>query len=363
METSKPKKSPSIDQVSRSALEQLTLATKNISAQVESLALPETKAMFADVELQLKGLKDSITTIGVEVAKSLDRYTMLKIKDSLHSAVSVTSESSQRVKMLFADFVSPKYAEELKAIGVNFVDTTGNLSLLIPESGVYLDLRKVSENPFREAGRPLKSLSGEPSALVVRGLLDFPAPIKAVDLIRETGVSRASAYRTLDYLESQAFITRSAPGVVESVVIGDLIREVSQWFSFGETGSTYRYIAPRGLDSVLEKLLGAKSSYALTGSAGAGNFTKTAPTEFLSLYATDVDALVEEAGLKQVESGGDVFINIPEWDVVFQRTQDLDGLTYTSSAQIAIDLANGPGRNPQLAEAIIDWMEKRGFDK
>ena len=361
METSNSRKSPSTDQVARAAFEQLALAVKNISAQLELVTLPDTKAVFADVELQLKRFNDSLTTIGVEVSKSLDRYTMLKIKDSLNSAVSVTSESGQLVKMLFADFVSPKYAEELKAIGVNFVDTTGNLSLLIPESGVYLDLRKVIDNPYREAGRPLKSLSGEPSALVVRGILDLPTPVKAADLIRETGVSRASAYRTLDYLEGQALITRSAPGVVESVVIGDLIREVSQWLSFGETGSTNRYIAPRGLDAVLEKLRSAKSSYALTGSAGADNFTKTAPTEFLSLYSTDVDALAEEAGLKQVPTGGDVFINIPEWDVVFQRTQSLDGLIYTSTAQIAIDLANGPGRNPQLAEAIIDRMEKSGF--
>lgn len=358
MKPTKRKKSTSTDQVSRSALEQLTLAMNNISAQVESVTLPDTNAVFADVELQLKRLNDSFTTIGVEVSKSLDRYTMLKIKDALNSVASVSSEASQRVKMLFADFVSPKYAEELKAIGVNYVDTTGNLSLLIPESGVYLDVRRVNENPYREVGRPLKSLSGEPSALVVRGLLDLSTPVKAADLIRETGVSRASAYRTLDYLEGQALITRSAPGVVDGVVIGDLIREVSQWFAFGETGSTYQYIAPRGLEVVIDRLRGAKSKYALTGSAAASKFTSIAPTVFLSIYATDADALAEEAGLQRVPSGGDVFINIPQWDLVFQRTQNLEGLTLTATAQIAIDLVNGPGRDPQLGEAIIEWIEK-----
>lgn len=336
-------------QVESAALKQLAETANRFGEEIKKLAADVGVGnLFKSLEVQI-GDTDRIQ---VEVKKSIDRYGLLNLKDQL-------AEYENLNKTIFTDYVSPKLAEELKALGVNFVDTVGNMSIDIPDSRLLLEIRKVSENPFTERGRPLKSLAGEPSARVVRGLLDLGAPIKASTLIAVTGVSRASVYRTLEYLESQRYIKRSSPGAVDSIQIGDLVRETSELFGFGNTGTTFGYIAPRGLQQVLEKLASTKAKYALTGSAAATLLKPVAQTMQLMLYSQERDALAKELGLREVSSGGDVFINIPESDLVFQRTQTLDSLVCVSTAQIAIDLASGPGRNPQEAEALIEHLERK----
>ncbi len=340
--------------VQGAALSALGETLKNLGAQVKASSLPHASTLFSDLKLEIESVNRVLETVSVEVRRSLDRYGLLSIKDSLSQQAK--NLESQTTKLLITEFVSPKAAQELRSIGVNFADAAGNLSLILPKAGISVERMLVPNNPFKEPGRPLKSLRGEPSALVVRGLLDLGCPISASDLIAATGVSRASAYRTLDYLESQGFISRSAPGVVESVEVADLIREVSPWLSFGELGSTYQFIAPKGLEAILEKLPNAQVPYAVTGSAAANMVTVVASTSFLSIYSLDPDQLAIDLGLRPVPSGGDVFINIPEWDVVLQRSQNLGGVYCVSTAQIAIDLVNGPGRNPQQGEAIIEQL-------
>jgi hypothetical protein len=348
MSTASPRK-PTEAQVETAALEQLAETVKRFGEQVKKLSV-ETQAgrLFESLEVQI----GELDRIQVQVKKSLDRYGLLNLKDQL-------AEYENLNKTIFTDYVSPKLADELKALGVNFVDTVGNMSIDIPDSRLLLEIRKVSENPFTERGRPLKSLAGEPSARVVRGLLDLGAPIKASTLIAETGVSRASVYRTLDYLESQRYIQRSSPGTVETIQIGDLVRETSPLFGFGVTGTSFGFIAPRGIEDVLSKLADKKANYALTGSAAAALLKPVTQTMQLMLYSQERDALAKELGLREVNTGGDVFINTPESDLVFQRTQTLDSLVCVSTAQIAIDLASGPGRNPQEAEALIELLERK----
>lgn len=348
MSDAKPKKLTEA-QVETAALERLTEIGKRFGEQVKKLDLEaQAGKLFKSLEIQI----GEFDRIQVQVNKTLDRYGLLNLKDQL-------ADYENLNKVIFTDYVSPKLADELKALRVNFVDTVGNISLEIPDSRLLLEIRKVSENPFVERGRPLKSLAGDPSARVVRGLLDLGAPIKASTLIAETRVSRASVYRTLDYLGSQRYIERSSPGTITSVEAGDLIRETSQLFGFGSDGTTAGYIAPRGIEEVLNNLAGTKANYALTGSAAAALLKPVAKTMQLMLYSQERDALAKELGLREVSTGGDVFINIPESDLVFQRTQTLDSLVCVSTAQMAIDLASGPGRNPQEAEALIELLERK----
>ncbi|HEU5402415.1 MAG TPA: hypothetical protein VFU86_13715, partial [Terriglobales bacterium] len=44
--------------------------------------------------------------------------------------------------------------------------------------------------------------------------------------------------------------------------------------------------------------------------------------------------------------------------VVFERTTRQDGLIYAAFTQVAADLLTSPGRSPQEAEALINWMKE-----
>jgi len=43
--------------------------------------------------------------------------------------------------------------------------------------------------------------------------------------------------------------------------------------------------------------------------------------------------------------------------VVFDRTFKRDGLQFVSLSQAAADLLTGPGRSPEEAESLIEWMK------
>lgn len=307
--------------------------------------------LFADLTLELEPKSGVSASMPTEVRRSVDRYTILNYSQTL-------GREGQKIEnpMVLTRFISPKLGEQLRGLGVNFADAAGNVSIVLPASNFYFHVRAVAKDPFREAGRPLKNLSGEASALVVRGLADLGVPIKVSELIEQTGVSRASAYRTLDFAEQAGFLQRAAPGIVTSFELAEALEEIAGSFGFTKRGLIRRYVAPRGLDTVVEYLRTARTPYALTGSYATAGLKQVSVATSLFIYSDDPAALANELGLSEVDSGGDVFINIPEWRLVYQRLRQHESLTTVSAAQIAIDLLGGPGRNPEEGRALIEWL-------
>ena len=58
-----------------------------------------------------------------------------------------------------------------------------------------------------------------------------------------------------------------------------------------------------------------------------------------------------------MDAGANVLLARNAYDVVFDRTENLDGLTAVAPSQAAVDLITGPGRIPAEAEALLDWMQ------
>lgn len=344
--------------IGSAAFKQLQEALQNVSAQIsKQQAESGVNKIFDDLTLQLKPLKGAVLSFQAEVKKTVDRYALLNIKDKLGQGS--LSELGVENPILLTKFVSPKLAEELRLLGVNFADAAGNVQIQIPGRDFFLSARTVASNPFKVAGRPLKSLSGEASALVIRGVADLGSPIKVSELIDQTGVSRASAYRTLDYCERAGFLSRSAPGVIESFDLPAVLLAISETFGFSKNGNVKRYIAPRGLGAAVEKFKNTSKRYALTGSFATRGLKQISDSNALFIYCDDQAGLASELGLVEVESGGDVFINTPESQVVYQRLRVFESLVTVAPAQIAIDLLGGPGRNPEEGKAILGWLESQ----
>ena len=45
-------------------------------------------------------------------------------------------------------------------------------------------------------------------------------------------------------------------------------------------------------------------------------------------------------------------------DIVFERTSTKGGVTVAALSQVAADLLTSPGRGPNEAEALMDWMQQ-----
>jgi hypothetical protein len=341
------------------------LAVGNLASRLDTSGIASLEVQGLDLlsgdkkvfELVLKPTKGGVEKLSAIVSRSFDRYGLLRFKEQMDVAEKSAGLGEPGVARRFVvtGFMPAALGEELKALGVCFADSVGNVYLKTSNFPVFLDIRKTDRNPYKQTGRPLRSLKGEPSALVVRGLVDQGAPIRVSDLIDKTGVSRASAYRTLDFLEASGLIERSAPGVVRSFRTRALLEVISEGSGFSNTGTSFRFIAPKGIQDVLKKLKGL-SGYAITGSVAASNWYPHAAAQNLFLYSDTPQKLALTLGLMESDSGADVVINRPSFQGVYQQMTEFDKLQFVAPSQIAIDLLGGPSRNPEEGKMLLNWM-------
>jgi hypothetical protein len=80
------------------------------------------------------------------------------------------------------------------------------------------------------------------------------------------------------------------------------------------------------------------------------------------VYVSDAEAAGKTLGLVATEAGANVWLLEPYDKVVFERTQTIpvaSGKPAIGSAlsQVATDLLTSPGRGPQEAQALMDYMK------
>jgi hypothetical protein len=118
------------------------------------------------------------------------------------------------------------------------------------------------------------------------------------------------------------------------------------------------FLAPRGLQAVVAALKKLRGGYTVSGSWAANLLAPVAPARLLLCFADDVPALAKRLDLRQVEAGMNVILAQPFDPVVAERTSKHDGLVIAAPTQIAADLLTSPGRGPNEAEALIEWMRQ-----
>lgn len=116
-------------------------------------------------------------------------------------------------------------------------------------------------------------------------------------------------------------------------------------------------LEPRGLPKLFEKLREAEFDCAVTGSFARNRYAPLAQPRLATIYVTDAFDAMNRLGLRPDDTGGNVLIGQPFDPVVFDRTEQEDGITYARVAKVAADLKTVPGRGPVEAEGLIEWME------
>lgn len=263
-----------------------------------------------------------------------------------------------RVGMVASRYLAKSVRERLADAGISYVDATGNLLLQAESPGLFIFDRGDDRDPWRGPGRPKGTLKGEPAAKVVRALLDFPGPWKVRELVEVSGASTGSVYRVLEFLESEELATRDAQGLFEIADWQAVLQRWSRDYQFLHTNVVTRWIAPRGIKSFLDQVRDSPIyGYALTGSIAAEAWAPYAPARSAMVYVADAERAAGAWGLRPTDSGANVLLAKPTYDVAFERTVEaLHGLQLAAPTQVAADLMTGPGRSPAEAEELMDWM-------
>lgn len=264
------------------------------------------------------------------------------------------------IPVLAGKYLTPQVRADLTKQDVCFVDATGNLRISSSSPAIFLSDRGEDRDPWRGAGRPRGTLRGEPAARVVRALLDFDKDWGVRELIEVSGASTGATYRVLEYLQQEGLAARGGDGAVR---VPDWRRLLEAWADdapFLSTNRTAKCIEPRGTDALLERLRSSPQlRYAVTSTVAAAEWAPYAPARAVYVYVDSVETASEAWNLRPSAASPNVILVEPRKadDVVFDRlVETRSGLRIAAPAQVAVDLLNGPGRNPSEAEELLAWM-------
>jgi hypothetical protein len=175
-----------------------------------------------------------------------------------------------------------------------------------------------------------------------------------------------TTYRAVEFIGEQDLLTRADDGKITDVRWRALLERWSDDYSFGKLATGRTYLAPRGLPDLMKRLAGLTDDdagrYAVTGSLATAKWEAYAPAKNAMVYADKPDQLDACADLRRVDAGANVIIAPAAATAAFDRTQRLKRTVIVAPSQAAVDLLTAPGRGPEEARALLDWMDRHESD-
>lgn len=297
------------------------------------------------------------TTLAAEVKGSVSTRDLRVTVERMQAALA-NSRGSDFVPLVIARYLPAASQDWLTDRGVSYADATGNIRLSLEQPTMFLRDVGASKDPWRGPGRPRGTLKGEPAARVVRALADCSPPMTVPELIQRSGASSGATYRVVEFLEAQTLIEREPRGPITVVRWRKTLERWAQNYGFLSSNTTRSFLQPRGLSALTKDLTDLTDiRYAVTGSLAAQAWAPYAQPRLATIYADDTEQLAASLGLREVESGANVLIASAAYDVVFDRSQEYDGVVIVSPSQAVVDLMSSPGRSPTEAQSLFEWME------
>ena len=316
---------------------------------------PRATGWGADAVLTVAGPDGTRASCLVEARLSLEpRMIASSLKRINQASLDLPPNAGQRGAPLFVSrFVSRGVKDRLADEGCNYADATGNLRLELPAPAVFLFSEGAKTNPWREETRGVRSLRGRKTARIVRALCDLAPPFGVRELADVASVAPGTVSRTAELLDQEALIERNGTGRIVRVSRSELVRRWSLDFRFQKQNEIVRYLEPRELTVVLDKLRDHGTDYAITGSYAANAVAPYADPRLLVVYAEDVPALEAALSLRRAERSSNVWLASAPDDLPLTRTWIKDGLRYAALSQVGCDLMDMPGRSAEEAEALL----------
>jgi hypothetical protein len=266
---------------------------------------------------------------------------------------------AERPYLIAAPFLTATTRRRLEEEHMNYVDTTGNVRLILGRPGMYVQTSGASIDPY-PADEPDRSLRGAKAGRIVRALCDFPTPISISGLATKAGVDVSYASRMVDWLAREALLTRTSRGPVRAVRQADMIRRWAEDYQVLKSNDARSFLDPRGLENFTKRLRESSLTYAATGSLAAARIAPIAPTRLAMVYVDDPEGAAAALNLRATDAGTNVILLAPFDPVVFERTWEDRSMTFVAPSQAAVDLLTSPGRAPAEGEAILEWMASGG---
>lgn len=298
----------------------------------------------------------SVAQFAVELRRRVDASSLPGLAAR---AELIRTASSRLAPLVVAPYIPPLMQERLARMAINFADTTGNLLIAQEDPLILLRQTGASTDPWRGPGRPSGNMRGGPAASVARALADFAAnELPVTKLVSLACTSTGPTYRVVAYLQAAGALAHEPRGPIRNVDWRQVLEFWARDYSFLHDNDVRRYVAPRGVDGLAAQLAKrADTDYVITGSLAAQQYAPYAPARAGMIYARDPDAIADALGLTEVDSGANVLLATPKYEVVFERAKNVDDAMYAAPSQVFVDLQQAAGRGPAEAQNLMSWME------
>lgn len=304
-----------------------------------------------DAALEVRAPDGARATILVEVKERLSAQQAADLAPKL----AAVARSIGASVLVIARFASPIAQQRLREAGVSYLDLTGNTRVVIDRPALFIETQGAVRDP-NPPERRIRSLKGAKAARLVRALADWRPPVGVRQLALRAGTNPGYASRVLSLLEQEDVIRRD--GEVAEIKWRDLLRRWAGDYDVTKTNRAIPLLASRGLDALLERLTNHKSEYALTGSFAIPVAASVSPGRLLSVYVEHAERAAKQLDLRPAERGANVLLLEPFDSVIWERTGEEAGRKRVALSQCVVDLLTGTGREPEQAEALMDWMER-----
>jgi hypothetical protein len=294
-------------------------------------------------------------TVAVEAKRSLGPRDVAGLFGSVGRTLRALSPYVQI--LVVVPWLSPRTRELLTAEGVNYLDLTGNALVRLENPALFIQSQGADRDPS-PTPRGKARVRGPKAGRLIRTLVDVRPPYGVRDLAEATGLALGYVSRLLDALDDDALIDRSKRGRVESVNVAGLLRRWAESYELFGSNDIQSYLAASGAKDALATLalIPDAQHLAVTGSFAAVRLAPVAAPALLTVYVHNPEPVASALSLMPADQGVNVVLLRPFDPIVWERTDEEEGVRYVAPSQAVVDCLTGNGRMPAEGEALVEWL-------
>lgn len=274
-------------------------------------------------------------------------------REAVNELLRFRSKRLDAYPVFVAPYVSPSAGQILKEARMGYLDLAGNCYLAF--GSVFIS-REGRKNPYGSS-RKLKSLCKPISSRILRVVLADPSRVwKSQPLSVEADASIGQVANVKQVLKDREWIKESPDGFHLSSPKETLVEWAENYdFRKNTIKSFYAIEGVSGAEKrVAEACHTLGIEYAITSFAGAARLVPNVRYKRSEIYVAErIEAVAEEAGLKQVDSGANVRLLEPYDPGVFYKSSEISGLRVSCPVQVYLDVLAQKGRGEEAAESIM----------
>lgn len=273
--------------------------------------------------------------------------------------------NSKLVPLLVVPFMGEVGKQLCRQAGVSWLDLSGNAHITTRRLRILVDGKP---NQFAQRGRPSDPFAPKASRITRVLLLHPEVTVSQVELARKADVDKGFVSRIIKRLEQGGFVAREPDGRIRVDDPGQLLAAWRASYDFFRHHVIRAVVASRSgpdtLPRVSAALHDAGIRHAVTGLAAAWAYTSFAAYRTATLYvARQPDAAAMKlAGAREVSSGANLWLVVPNDDGVFAEERIVNGTSCVSPLQTYLDLKDQPERAEEAAEALrrihLPWVKE-----